>query len=167
MPQTIGDQSNSAMWRQHLQGQNYRLAQMEGTKAPLGSLVIVTEEVDASTTTSSTTYVSAPDGNGPSLTVTVGASGQLLVLASCFMEPGGNDQTCFAGVYVNGTLLNNYDTLAVGANGTPIAVNAASARHVTGLPPTSSVTVELKYRVSASAPGAGTFGGRTLTCWPL
>jgi hypothetical protein len=123
---------------------------------------IQVDVVQSTLSTSSTTYVNL---SGPSVTATIGATGNALVRCSCFIVPQVANLTGYVGVSIDGGT-PSFDWLGVGVTGTSvfIADNACTERLATGLS-AGSHTFELYYRTSAAS--TCDFSGSSLTVQPI
>lgn len=120
-----------------------------------------TADVATSETTTSTTYADLAT-SGPSVTVTVGASGMALVLISVQMSNSSASVGTFSGVLVDATTPADVDAATTNAATSTIA-RATRPYLVTGLS-AASHTFKLQYRVAS---GTGTFSSRRIVVIPL
>lgn len=133
-------------------------------------LPISTAEVDATLTTSVSSYT--PGSGGPFLTVTIGASGKAAVTMGAFIGTGANNEGGFMGLYVDNVPAPSAsgDFIGCSFNNTTssaVAASCSNTRTVTGLTPGSHY-FEAWYRTVVPSGSAGVnFSGRTLTIQPL
>ena len=126
------------------------------------------DAVATSATTSSTTYttVLTPASPGPAVTLTVPASGRVLVEITAGMSDSNNGQSCFTSFAMSGA---NTQATAADANAAALGGNAfqrASASSVlTGLNP-GSATFTAQYKWSSGS-ATCTFSNRALWAIPL
>jgi hypothetical protein len=120
------------------------------------TLPITYATTDATFTTTSTVDVdSSPPG--PTVTVTVGQSGRVLVTASAFIGLDNTNMSAFVSLFINGAV--ELDILGLSNNASAIAANISSTRAIDGLTPGPN-TFLLRYYVTA---GTGNFSARSLT----
>jgi hypothetical protein len=123
----------------------------------------VAAAVATSQTTSSTSYTDLTTA-GPAVTVTVPASGKVLVTVTSGMQNSTGGGSCFMAFAVSGpTSVAASDAQAVILGGNNL--QAASASYVvSGLTAGGSYTFTAKYRVTT---GTGTFSNRSIWAIPL
>lgn len=111
--------------------------------------------IDATFNTASTTPVDASPP-GPTVTINVGQTGNVLVTATTYIGLNSVSQTGFVYLYIDGTNYVNILALSNAASG--IASNVSSSRVITGLSQ-GTHTFVLKYSAST---GNVNFSGRSL-----
>jgi hypothetical protein len=134
------------------------------SSGPSGSAEFSTGNAKVATaqTTTSTSFTDLATA-GPSVTVTVGASGKVALHLACRMANSTGDTDCYAGVNVSGASTIAASTLLV-ANAAATKIQQFGATTIlTGLTP-GSTTFKMQYAVAA---GTGTFQVRELTVAPV
>lgn len=112
--------------------------------------------------TSSTSFADLATA-GPSVTVTVGASGKVELKVSSRMFNDTANADCYVGVDISGASTVAAGTLLVGGGPVNKLLQFGTTSIVTGLTP-GSTTFKMQYAVSA---GAATFQVRELTVAPV
>jgi hypothetical protein len=141
----------------YIRGMESRIRALEtAPRAQDTTLPITYETTDATFTTSSTTDVdSSPPA--PTVTVTVGQSGRVLVTASAFIGLDNTNMSGFVSLWINGVF--ELDILGVSADASAMAANISSTRAISGLTAGAN-TFLLRYYVTS---GTANFSARSLT----
>lgn len=134
-----------------------------GILVSLNALVfgVEAEEVAATEATSSTSYVDLSTV-GPSVDVTVGPSGRVLIDQSAFIGLSTGAMTAYAGTHIDGVLGPGVLGLST-QTADPIATTVSGRRLVTGLTP-GVHTFTMKYKVTSDS---ANYSNRVLTVQPL
>jgi hypothetical protein len=114
--------------------------------------------------TGSTTYTGLTTA-GPSVTLTVPATGKILVSVAASMIASTSSTQCYTSYAVSGgSTVAAVDLNAVTFTGGALS-RASAASELTGLTPGSTITVTAQYR--SGGPGTCTYNNRTIIVLPL